>query len=207
MRCSWAVDGPPEYIAYHDDEWGRPTLSDAGLFERLTLESFQSGLSWITILRKRPAFRVAFEQFAVPAVASFGDGDRARLLADAGIVRNRAKIEAAIGNARAALAVIEEHGSLAALLWRFAPPVRRSPGSRADLAGASPESAALAAELKRRGFRFVGPTTAYSLMQAVGIVNDHVIGCCIHDEVEAAQLRAAEAMRLPSAFRPSPLFL
>jgi DNA-3-methyladenine glycosylase I len=152
MRCSWAVDGPPEYIAYHDDEWGRPTLSDAGLFERLTLESFQSGLSWITILRKRPAFRVAFEQFAVPAVASFGDGDRARLLADAGIVRNRAKIEAAIGNARAALAVIEEHGSLAALLWRFAPPVRRSPGSRADLVGASPESAALAAELKRRSF-------------------------------------------------------
>lgn len=190
-RCFWAVGGAPEYVIYHDAEWGRPVLTDDGLFERLTLEAFQSGLSWLTILRKRPAFRAAFAGFDVAAVAAFGDADRARLLADGGIVRNRLKIEAALANARAALPLIEEHGSLAALFWRFRPQSHASPHVRADWAGQSAESKALAGELKRAGFRFVGPTTAYALMQAVGIVNDHAAGCCVHGEVEALQREAA----------------
>ena len=191
LRCFWAVGGAPEYVAYHDDEWGRPVLGDDLLFERLTLEAFQSGLSWLTILRKRPAFREAFAGFGIPAVAAFGDADRERLLADAGIVRNRLKVEAAIANARAALPVIEEHGSLAAYFWRFRPEAHVSPRRRDDWAGQTPESKALAKDLKRRGFRFVGPTTAYSLMQAAGIVNDHAEGCCVHGAVEAEQLAAA----------------
>ncbi len=191
-RCFWAVGGAPEYIAYHDEEWGRPVLSDDSLFERLTLEAFQSGLSWLTILRKRPAFRAAFADFSVAAVAAFGEEDRARLLADAGIVRNRLKVDAAIANARAALPVIEEHGSLAAFFWRFRPNTREAPRSRADFVAASPESAAMAKDLKRLGFRFVGPTTAYSLMQAAGIVNDHADGCFARGDVEAEQHEAAE---------------
>jgi DNA-3-methyladenine glycosylase I len=187
----WAVGGAPEYVAYHDDEWGRPVLGDGGLFERLTLEAFQSGLSWLTILRKRPALRAAFAGFDVAAVARFDDADRNRLLADAGIVRNRLKIEAALVNARAALPVIEEHGSLAAYLWRFRPETHEAPRSRDDFVAASPESAALVKDLKKRGFRFIGPTTAYSLMQAAGIVNDHAAGCCVHGEVAAEQLEAA----------------
>ncbi|HEX5641474.1 MAG TPA: DNA-3-methyladenine glycosylase I [Thermoleophilia bacterium] len=190
-RCFWAVGGAPEYVAYHDEEWGRPVLTDDGLFERLTLEAFQSGLSWLTILRKRPAFRQAFAGFDVAAVAAFGDADRERLMADAGIVRNRLKVDAALANARAALPVIEEHGSLAALLWRFRPQDHAAPRTRADWASTSPESMAMAKELKRRGFRFVGPTTAYSLMQAAGLVNDHAAGCCVHGAVEAEQLEAA----------------
>jgi DNA-3-methyladenine glycosylase I len=189
-RCFWAVGGAPEYVGYHDNEWGRPVLEDDRLFERLTLEAFQSGLSWLTILRKRPAFREAFAGFNVAAVATFGPADFARLMADAGIVRNRLKIEAAIANARAALPVIEECGSLAAFFWRFRPDTQRAPRSRGDFVAASPESTALAKELKRRGFRFVGPTTAYSLMQAAGIVNDHVVGCCVRDAVELDQQRA-----------------
>jgi len=165
-------------------------LADDALFERLTLEAFQSGLSWLTILRKRPAFRAAFAAFDVAAVAAFGEDDRERLLADTGIVRNRLKIDAAIANARAALPVIEEHGSLAAFFWLFRSEGRESPRSRADYVSASPESAALAKELKKRGFRFVGPTTAYSLMQAAGIVNDHAAGCCVHGAVEQEQLTA-----------------
>jgi len=190
-RCFWAVGGAPEYVAYHDDEWGRPVVSDDGLFERLTLEAFQSGLSWLTILRKRPAFRAAFAEFDVAAVAGFGDADRERLLADAGIVRNRLKIDAAMANARAALPVIEEHGSLAAFFWRFRPEAHEAPRSRADYVSASPESAALARELKQRGFRFVGPTTAYSLMQAAGILNDHAAGCSVRGAVEQERLAAA----------------
>jgi DNA-3-methyladenine glycosylase I len=190
-RCFWAVGGAPEYVAYHDEEWGRPVVTDDGLFERLTLEAFQSGLSWLTIMRKRPAFREAFAGFRAAAVAAFDDADRERLLTDAGIVRNRSKVDAAIANARAALPVIDEHGSLAAFFWRFRPQAHEAPRSRADFVAASPESAALAKELKRRGFRFVGPTTAYSLMQAAGILNDHVLGCCVRDEVEAGQLTAA----------------
>ncbi|MGE5228916.1 MAG: DNA-3-methyladenine glycosylase I [Deltaproteobacteria bacterium] len=190
-RCFWAVGGAPEYVAYHDEEWGRPILTDDGLFERLTLEAFQSGLSWLTILRKRPAFRAAFAGFEVAAVAAFGDAERERLMADAGIVRNRLKVEAALANARAALTVIEEHGSLAAFLWRFRPEDHDAPRARADWVATSPESTAMATELKRRGFRFVGPTTAYSLMQAAGIVNDHAAGCCVRGVVETEQVRAA----------------
>lgn len=190
-RCFWAVGGPPEYLEYHDREWGRPVLGNDGLYERLILGAFQSGLSWLTILRKRPAFRAAFAGFHIPAVATFGPGDEARLLSDEGIVRNRRKIEAAVGNARAALPLIEEHGSLAAYFWRYRPDAHNPPHSRADVVAASPESAALAKDLKRRGFVFVGPTTAYSLMQAAGIVNDHVHGCLVHSDVAAEQREAA----------------
>jgi DNA-3-methyladenine glycosylase I len=173
-RCGWA-GGTADYLAYHDVEWGRPVRSDDGLFERLTLEAFQSGLSWLTILRKRPAFRAAFDDFAIAKVAGYGDADVARLLADAGIVRNRAKIDAAIANARAAL---DLPAGLATLLWSFAPPPRpRRAESFAELPSSTPESTAMAKDLRRRGFRFVGPTTAYALMQATGMVDDHLAGC------------------------------
>jgi DNA-3-methyladenine glycosylase I len=162
-------------VTYHDEEWGTPLHGDDALFERLCLEAFQSGLSWITILRKRPAFRAAFAGFSIDAVAEFGADDEARLLADAGIVRNRAKIAAAIGNARAAQRVPE---GLSALLWSFAPTTPRPrPATLADVPATSPESTAMARELKRRGFVFVGPTTAYALMQATGMVDDHVVTC------------------------------
>jgi DNA-3-methyladenine glycosylase I len=170
-RCWWAVSAP-EYVAYHDTEWGRPVRDSRGLYERLCLEAFQSGLAWITILRKRETFRAAFAGFDIEAVAGFGEDDVARLMADAGIVRNRAKILAAITNARAALDV-----DLAELIWSFAPPPRPRPRSRAELPSVTDESKALARELKRRGFAFVGPTTAYALMQACGLVDDHLAGC------------------------------
>jgi DNA-3-methyladenine glycosylase I len=174
VRCAWG-DSAPEYVAYHDEEWGTPLHGDDALFERLTLEAFQSGLSWITILRKRPAFRAAFAGFSIDAVAEFGPDDEARLLADAGIVRNRAKIAAAVSNARAAQRVPE---GLSALLWSFAPTAPRPrPATLADVPATSPESTAMARELKRRGFVFVGPTTAYALMQATGMVDDHVASC------------------------------
>jgi DNA-3-methyladenine glycosylase I len=200
-RCSWSLSAP-EYVAYHDDEWGRPVLDDDGIYERLCLEGFQSGLSWLTILRKREAFRAAFAGFRIEDVAAFGADDVERLLGDAGIVRNRQKIEAAIGNARAALDVIEARGSLASLFWEFQPerPADRpasgaAPRSMADIPAETPESRALARELKRLGFCFVGPTTAYAHMQATGIVNDHLEGCCVRDEVERAQREAAERLR------------
>jgi DNA-3-methyladenine glycosylase I len=172
-RCWWGAD-PPDYAAYHDDEWGRPVREDRALFEKLCLEAFQSGLSWLTILRKRESFRAAFAGFEIERVAGFGEQDVARLMADAGIVRNRAKIEAAIANARAA-------GDLALgeLIWSFAPDPRPRPASRAQIAAVTPESTALAKELKRRGFKFVGPTTAYALMQACGLVDDHIEGCAV----------------------------
>ncbi|MGY1720016.1 DNA-3-methyladenine glycosylase I [Blastococcus sp. SYSU DS0753] len=174
QRCAWATSAP-EYIAYHDEEWGVPLHGDDALFERLCLEAFQSGLSWITILRKRPAFRAAFAGFAIDAVAAFTDEDRARLMADAGIVRNRAKIAAAVTNARAAQQLPE---GLSELLWSFAPDgPRPRPATLADVPATSPESVAMAKELKRRGFVFVGPTTAYALMQATGMVDDHVADC------------------------------
>jgi DNA-3-methyladenine glycosylase I len=173
-RCGWAT-GTPDYVAYHDEEWGAPLHGDDALFERLCLEGFQSGLSWLTILRKRPAFREAFAGFAIDAVAGFGPDDEARLMADARIVRNRAKISAAVRNARAAQ---ELPDGLDALLWSFAPDGHRPrPATAADVSATSPESVAMAAELKRRGFVFVGPTTAYALMQATGMVDDHVSGC------------------------------
>jgi DNA-3-methyladenine glycosylase I len=173
-RCAWATSSP-DYVSYHDEEWGTPLHGDDALFERMCLEAFQSGLSWLTILRKRPAFRAAFAGFRIEAVAAFTSGDEARLLADAGIVRNRAKIAAAIANARVAL---EQSEGLDALLWSFAPaPPRPRPATMADVPATSPESVAMAKELKRRGFVFVGPTTAYALMQATGMVDDHVATC------------------------------
>ena len=196
-RCSRSLSAP-EYVAYHDHEWGRPVLDDDGIYERLCLEGFQSGLSWLTILRKREAFRAAFAGFRIEDVAAFGADDVERLLGDSGIVRNRQKIEAAIGNARAALGVIEERGSLAALFWGSGPERRGGasvgPRSLPDIPAETPESRALARELKRLGFRFVGPTTAYAHMQATGIVNDHLEGCWVYDEVEREQVAAAEAL-------------
>lgn len=173
-RCAWALSAP-EYIAYHDDEWGRPLHGEAALFERLSLEAFQSGLSWLIILRKRPAFRAAFAEFDVDTVAGFGARDVRRLLADTGIVRNRAKIEATIANARAVREAVPE--GLDDLLWSFAPRRHRRPKRIGDVPATSPESMAMAKELKRRGFRFVGPTTAYALMQATGMVDDHIAAC------------------------------
>ena len=173
VRCSWAGSAP-EYVAYHDDEWGRPLHGVAPLFERLSLEGFQSGLSWLVILRKRPAFRAAFDGFDPAAVAAFGPGDVERLLADAGIVRNRAKIEATVHNAGR---VLELDPPLDTLLWSFAPARHVRPATVADVPATSPESAAMAKELKRRGLRFVGPTTCYALMQAAGLVDDHVATC------------------------------
>ncbi len=172
-RCGWATS-TPDYVAYHDEEWGVPVRGDDALFERLCLEAFQSGLSWITILRKRPAFRAAFAGFSIDAVAEFTEADVERLLADAGIVRNRAKIEAARRNARAAQQVPQ---GLSELLWSFAPPPRRSPATPAEVPATTAESTALAKDLKRRGFAFVGPTTAYALMQATGMVDDHIATC------------------------------
>jgi DNA-3-methyladenine glycosylase I len=175
LRCPWALSAG-EYLAYHDHEWGRPVHGDDLLFERLTLEAFQSGLSWLTILRKREAFRAAFDGFSIEKVADYGQADTDRLLADPGIVRNRAKVAAAITNAQAAL---EIPAGLDVLLWSFAPDRNSRPAPRTlhDVPAVSPESAALAKELKRRGFVFVGPTTIYATMQATGIVDDHLAGC------------------------------
>jgi DNA-3-methyladenine glycosylase I len=174
-RCRWGAS-TPEYARYHDEEWGRPVRGADALYEKLCLEAFQSGLSWLTILRKREAFRAAFAGFEIAAVARFGEADVERLMGDAGIVRNRAKIEAAIANARAAAQLDD----LGALIWSFAPDPdgRPAPRTMTEIPAVTPESTALAKELKRRGFRFVGPTTAYALMQACGLVNDHLEGCC-----------------------------
>lgn len=176
-RCWWCL-GAPEYVEYHDRVWGRPMRDDRALFEMLVLESFQSGLSWLTILRKREGFRLAFDDWDVEKIAAYGQGEVERLLADPGIVRHRGKIEATIANAGAARALREAGETLESLLWGFAPEAAAAPPrSGRDLAPTTPESRAMAKELKRRGFRFVGPTTAYSLMQAAGLVNDHLDGC------------------------------
>ena len=188
-RCSWAA-GKPELGVYHDDEWGLPVLDDDALFERICLESFQCGLSWLTVLRKREAFRAAFAGFEIETVAGFGEAEIARLLADPGIVRNRGKIVASIENARRALETIEECGSLAGLIWRFAPAPMRAPDSYADVPTVTPESEALARELKQRGFRFLGPTTVCALMQACGLINAHLVGCHARDRVETASATA-----------------
>jgi DNA-3-methyladenine glycosylase I len=174
LRCPWALSAP-DYVSYHDDEWGRPVATDDAMFERLTLEGFQSGLSWLIILRKRPAFRAAFADFRIDRVARFRDRDVQRLLADAGIVRNRAKIEATIANARAALDLAD---GLLAHLTSFTPAEPHpAPRTTTEVRSTSPESVAMAKDLRRRGFRFVGPTTAYALMQATGIVDDHLADC------------------------------
>jgi DNA-3-methyladenine glycosylase I len=190
-RCWWG-SSTPDYERYHDEEWGRPVTDDRGIYERLTLEAFQSGLSWLTIMRKRDAFRAAFADFEIEQVAGFGARDVRRLMADAGIVRNRAKIDAAIANARAAA---ELDGSLAELVWLHAPGVRRrAPRTREDLPSVTPESTALAKELKRRGFRFLGPTTVYATMQACGIVNDHLAGCHVRGEIKRERAGARRTM-------------
>jgi len=173
LRCPWALSAP-EYLAYHDEEWGRPVRGETAIFERLCLEGFQSGLSWLTILRKRENFRAAFAGFEVSAVAAFGDDEVARLMADPGIVRNRAKINAVISNARAALGL---PGGLSALVWKYAEEPAGAPRTLADLPAATPASRALSKELRRHGFTFTGPVTAYATMQACGIVNDHLAGC------------------------------
>jgi DNA-3-methyladenine glycosylase I len=176
-RCPWSLS-TPDYLAYHDDEWGRPIRDDARMFERLCLEAFQSGLSWLTILRKRENFRAAFGGFDMAAVAAFGPADVSRLLADPGIVRNRAKIEAAIQNASAALQL---PGGLAELVWSYADAHRDAPVTLADVPAWTPASKALAVQLKRHGFRFAGPVTTYATMQASGVVNDHLKGCSFRD--------------------------
>ena len=173
--------------AYHDEEWGRPVRDESRLFEKICLEAFQSGLSWDTILRKRPGFRAAFAGFEAEAVARFGERDVERLLADAAIVRNRAKIEAAIANAQAVAEMHERSETLAELIWAHRPRRHRAPRRLADLPATTPESTTLARELKARGFRFVGPTTVYAMMQAVGVVNDHLRTCWVRDEVESMQ--------------------
>ncbi len=180
VRCDWAVGKPGSadfqlYRDYHDKEWGQPLRGQVPLFERMSLEAFQSGLSWLIILRKRENFRTAFAGFKPEKVARFTDADVARLMADEGIVRNRLKIEATIANARA----VAEVDDLSELLWSFAPARRARPATLADVPAITPESTAMASELKRRGFRFVGPTTAYALMQATGMVDDHVRSCWV----------------------------
>jgi DNA-3-methyladenine glycosylase I len=190
-RCWWGA-GAPEYVPYHDGEWGRPLRDDRRLFEKLVLEGFQAGLSWLTILRKRESFRRAFQGFDMERVARFGARDVRRLLGDAGIIRHRGKIESAINNARRALELVGEFGSLAAFIWRFEPDRRSRPRrmTRAVLLKltTSPESVALSRDLKRRGWTFVGPTTMYAFMQAAGLVNDHLEGCFARSEAD--RLRA-----------------
>ena len=185
MRCWWPGDDRA-YVAYHDTEWGRPVTDDNQLFEKLCLEGFQSGLSWLTILRKRVNFRAAFGGFDIATVAAFGPGDIERLLGDRGIVRHRGKIASAVNNARRAVEVIDEFGSLAAYVWGWKPEVASAPPAGKDsLPATTPESAALAKDLKRRGWSFVGPTTVYAFMQAMGLVNDHIEGCFARSECEA----------------------
>jgi DNA-3-methyladenine glycosylase I len=183
LRCWWGASSP-DYLDYHDHEWGREVRGEDAVYERLVLEGFQSGLSWITILRKRENFRAAFAGFEIKRVAGFGDDDVERLVSDAGIIRHRGKIEAAIGNARAALELREQGESLSDLLWSHAPAPRPAPQTLADVPAQTPESQALSKELKRRGFRFVGPTTLYAAMQACGVVNDHMAGCVARSRSE-----------------------
>jgi DNA-3-methyladenine glycosylase I len=184
-RCRWATT-TDDYLRYHDREWGRPVTDDRGIFERVSLEAFQSGLSWLTILRKREAFRSAFAGFDFDVVAAFGDADVERLLRDAAIVRNRAKIEATIANAKAIRIVQQEYGSLAALLWSFEPAGRKAaPREFGQIPASTPESKAASKALLRLGFRFVGPTTVYAAMQSCGIVDDHLSGCAARARCEA----------------------
>jgi DNA-3-methyladenine glycosylase I len=190
VRCSWG-DSTEDYRAYHDDEWGFPVDDDRRLFEKLCLEGFQSGLSWLTILRKREGFRRAFAGFDFEAVARFGERDVERLLADAAIVRHRGKIESTINNAQRAVELVEAEGSLAAYAWRFEPDPETRPQPLTWEAllemATTPESTAMAKDLKKRGWRFVGPTTVYAFMQAMGLVNDHVEGCEVRDRAERAR--------------------
>src|SRR5437870_9448079 len=187
VRCWPTTD--PAYIAYHDEEWGRPIRDERGHYERLSLEGFQSGLSWLTILRKREAFRAAFAGFDPERVARFGERDIKRLLGDAGIVRHRGKIEATIANARATVALRESDTDLAELVWSHRRPDRTAPKSWNSFQPDLTEATALSKELKRRGFRFVGPTTVYSTLEACGIVNDHVADCFVREDVQRERER------------------
>ncbi|HSN15868.1 MAG TPA: DNA-3-methyladenine glycosylase I [Anaeromyxobacteraceae bacterium] len=197
-RCFWGLSAP-EYVRYHDEEWGFPTADDRRLFEKVCLEGFQSGLSWLTILRKRDAFRRAFAGFDFARVARFGPREVRRLLADASLVRPRGKIESAIHNARRACDLVDEVGSLAAYFWRFEPEDSARPGrltwATLRRTATTPASVALSKDLRRRGWTFVGPTTAYAFMQATGLVNDHLHGCAVRDRVE----RARRSLRRPAA--------
>ena len=191
VRCWWPGDDEG-YVAYHDREWGRPVTDDNRLFEKLCLEGFQAGLSWLTILRKRDNFRAAFRGFDIAAVAAFGPGDIERLLGDAGIVRHRGKIASAVNNAGRALELIEEFDSLAAYIWAWEPaPGAAPPTSIEALPASTAESAALAKDLKRRGWSFVGPTTVYAFMQSMGLVNDHIEGCFTRPECESERATLA----------------
>jgi DNA-3-methyladenine glycosylase I len=185
VRCAWGVESDPLYRAYHDGEWGRPSRDERHLFEMLVLEGAQAGLSWSTILRKREGYRRAFAGFDPAVVAGFGDEDVARLLGDAGIVRNRLKVESTLANARAVLALREAGGSLVEVVWAFVggEPRDRRAANLGELPAETDESRAMSRELKRRGFRFVGPTVCYAFMQAAGLVNDHVVGCAAGDEI------------------------
>ncbi len=188
-RCAWACS-TPDYHAYHDTEWGFPVASDVRLFEKLSLEGFQSGLSWLTILRKRESFREAFAGFDYELIARFGEGDVERLLGDAGIVRHRGKIDAVINNARRAVEMVEEEGSIAHYVWRFEPgAAARVRDGNGQLPASTSESVEIAKDLKRRGWKFVGPTTLYAFMQAMGLVNDHRAGCDAHEVAERARER------------------
>ncbi|MEV8342004.1 DNA-3-methyladenine glycosylase I [Streptomyces niveus] len=185
LRCPWGLS-TEDYVKYHDEEWGRPVHGDDALFERLCLEAFQSGLSWITILRRREGFRRAFAGFHIPAVAAFTEADAARLLTDEGIIRNRAKIDATLANARELAGW--SAGELDGLIWSYAPDpaTRPVPRTIGDVAAVTDESTALAKALKKRGIRFVGPTTAYALMQACGLVDDHLAGCLVRRQLADA---------------------
>jgi DNA-3-methyladenine glycosylase I len=187
VRCWPTTD--PDYIRYHDEEWGRPVRDERGIYERLCLEGFQSGLSWLTILRKRPAFRAAFADFEPDRVAAFDDADVERLLGDAGIVRHRGKIEATIANARATVALRATGRPLHELVWAHAPAEHSAPWGPGDFQASTPESTALSKKLRAAGFRFVGPTTVYAGMQACGVVNDHIADCWVRDAVESERSR------------------
>ncbi len=194
-RCPWGAS-PPEYRAYHDAEWGRPVTDETKIYEKLCLEGFQSGLSWLTILRKRENFRRAFKGFDIEKVARFGERDIERLLADAGIVRHRGKILAAIANAQAVIALHETGTTLAALLWGHEPVTpQAAPTALGQLPPVTAESTALSKELRRRGFKFVGPTTVYSTMESLGVVNDHLAACHVRDAVE----RERASLRRPGS--------
>jgi DNA-3-methyladenine glycosylase I len=198
VRCEWSL-GTADYVEYHDSEWGRPTMQDGQpldsvLFEKLCLEGFQSGLSWLTILRKRPAFREVFAEFDAELVASYGESEIADLLADARIIRHRGKITATINNAQALLRLYEKGQTLAEVMWSHQPEKHEPRASMAQVPATTPESTALAKQLKSLGFRFVGPTTAYAAMQAMGVVNDHMTTCFCYEPCQIAQQQATKAV-------------
>ena len=196
-RCSWGAS-TDDYAHYHDTEWGRPTIDERTLFEKICLEGFQSGLSWLTILRKRDNFRAAFDDFDSTAVADYGETEVERLLGDAGIIRHRGKIEATINNAQRLVELHASGSTLGEVIWSFEPADWPAPTAMGDVAAVTDESTALAKRLKKLGFRFVGPTTAYAAMQAMGVVNDHMAGCWVREEC------LAEREALPASPRPTP---